>query len=172
VVSPDSAALWGPYLGTWASFNLSGDSPEVAALAVAGVAAKGTPVDGVVALDAHVVQALLAGTGKVEHRGVTSDGSNAAAFFTKDLYAQYRTSTASMRRTNWRAVRDGRSVDNTGTCLRSESGKCRGAPVVPPNDDTLGRQGFHSQIWAGTSVGGAEASTRTPVCRLRPAGQG
>jgi hypothetical protein len=132
VVSPDSAALWGPYLRTWASFNLSGDFPEVAALAVAGMAAKGTPVDGVVALDAHVVQALLAGTGKVEHRGVTSDGSNAAAFFTKDLYAQYRTSTASMRRTNWRAVRDGRSVDNTGTCLRSESGKCRGGGAGRP----------------------------------------
>jgi hypothetical protein len=89
VVSPESAALWGQYLGTWASFNLSGDFPEVAALASAGMAAKGTPVDGVVALDAYVVQALLSGTGKVEHRGVTLDGTNAADFFTKDLYAQY-----------------------------------------------------------------------------------
>lgn len=118
------------------------------------------------------MQALLAGTGKVEHRGVTSDGSNAAAFFTKDLYAQYRTSTASMRRTNWRAVRDGRSVWTTpGHVCVPTSGKCRGgAPVVPPNDDTLGRRASISQIWAGRCVGGAEASTRTPVCRLRPAG--
>jgi hypothetical protein len=89
VVSPDSATLWGEFLGEWASFNLSGDFPEVAALASAGMEARGTPVDGVVALDAYVVQALLGGTGKVEHRGVTIDGSNAGDFFTKDLYAQY-----------------------------------------------------------------------------------
>jgi len=89
VVSSDSATLWGDFLGEWASFNLSGDFPEVAALASAGMAAKGTPVDGVVALDAYVVQALLAGTGKVEHRGVTIDGTNAGDFFTKELYAQY-----------------------------------------------------------------------------------
>jgi hypothetical protein len=89
VVSPESAALWGEYLGNWASFNLSADFPQVARLASAGMAAKGTPVDGVVALDAYVVQALLSGTGKVEHRGVTIDGTNAGDFFTKDLYAQY-----------------------------------------------------------------------------------
>lgn len=89
VVSPDSVQLWGDYLGEWASFNLSGDFPEVATLASAGMAALGTPVDGVIALDAYVVQALLAGTGKVEHRGVVIDGTNAGAFFTRDLYARY-----------------------------------------------------------------------------------
>lgn len=89
VVAPDSVALWGDFLGKWASFNLSGDFPEVAKLASAGMAARGTPVDGVVALDAYVVQALLAGTGKVEHRDVTIDATNAGEFFTRDLYAQY-----------------------------------------------------------------------------------
>ncbi len=89
VVSPDSATLWGQWLGEWASFNLSGDFPEVAKLASAGMAARGTPVDGVVALDAYVVQALLGGTGKVEHRDVTIDTTNAGEFFTRDLYAQY-----------------------------------------------------------------------------------
>lgn len=89
VVDSDSAELWGPYLEKWASFNLSADFPTVARLAAAGMAERGTPVDGVIALDAYVVQALLAGTGKVEHRGVTIDGTNAGEFFTRDLYALY-----------------------------------------------------------------------------------
>ena len=89
VVSADSAQLWGEFLGRWASFNLSADFPEVAALAYAGMAARGTPVDGVIALDAYAVQALLRGTGKVEHRGVEIDGTNAGDFFTRELYAQF-----------------------------------------------------------------------------------
>ena len=89
VVDADFAALWGDYLGEWASFNISADFPTVAELAAAGMAKRGTPVDGVIALDAYVVQALLGGTGPVEHRGVSIDGTNAGNFFTRDLYALY-----------------------------------------------------------------------------------
>lgn len=85
----DTANSWGPVLGEWASFNLPRDFPTVATLAEAGMAKRGTPVDGVIAIDPTVVQAILAGTGPVEHQGVTIDGSNAAEFFTKGLYEDF-----------------------------------------------------------------------------------
>lgn len=77
---------WGPALGEWASFNLAADFPTVAKLAAAGMARRGTPVDGVVAVDPAVVQAVLAGTGAVEHKGISIDKANAGDFFTKGLY--------------------------------------------------------------------------------------
>jgi len=89
VVDAQFASLWGSYLGEWASFNISSDFPTVARLAAAGMDKRGTPVDGVIALDAYVVQALLGGTGPVEHRGVSIDGTNAGDFFTRDLYSLY-----------------------------------------------------------------------------------
>ncbi len=85
----DTAALWGADLAEWASFNQSLDFPTVAGLAAAGMQARGTPVDGVVAIDPAVVGALLQGTGPVEHKGVTIDGASAVGFFTKDIYTAY-----------------------------------------------------------------------------------
>jgi hypothetical protein len=89
VAADDTAALWGADLEEWASFNQSLDFPTVAELAAAGMAARGTPVDGVVALDPAVVGALLTGTGPVEHDGVSVDGTSAVPFFTKDIYTEY-----------------------------------------------------------------------------------
>jgi hypothetical protein len=89
VLQPESIALFGDWLGEWASFNLSPDFPTVAKLAAAGMQARGTPVSGVIAIDPYTVQSVLSGTGKVEHKGVTIDGTNAAEFFTKDIYTKY-----------------------------------------------------------------------------------
>ena len=89
VLEQESIDLYGDWLGEWASFNLSPDFPTVAKLAAAGMEAKGTPVSGVIAIDPYTVQAVLAGTGKVEHQGVIIDGTNAADFFIKDIYTQY-----------------------------------------------------------------------------------
>lgn len=81
--------LWGNYLTKWASFNLSPDFPTTAALAQAGMRARGTPVDGVIAIDPYAVEAILAGTGPVEHKGITINDATAAAFFTKDIYNDF-----------------------------------------------------------------------------------
>lgn len=89
VASTESVDLWGKFLAEWSSFNTSADFPTVAQLAMEGMEARGTPVDGVIALDPYMVQALLGGTGPVEHRGVIIDGTNAGDFFTRDLYAKY-----------------------------------------------------------------------------------
>lgn len=89
VLGQESIDLYGDWLGEWASFNLSPDFPTVAKLAAAGMEARGTPVSGVIAIDPFTVQSVLAGTGKVEHQGVTIDGTNAADFFTKDIYTKY-----------------------------------------------------------------------------------
>ncbi len=89
IVDEEGAALWGEAQSKWASFNVSADFPHVARLAQAGMAARGTPVDGVIAIDPGAVGAMLAGTGAVEHNKVTIDATSAAAFFTKDIYALY-----------------------------------------------------------------------------------
>lgn len=51
--------------------------------------ARGIPVDGVIAIDPFTVQAVLGGTGPVEHKGVTIDGTTAADFFTKGIYEDF-----------------------------------------------------------------------------------
>ena len=79
---------WGSDLTRWSDYNLSLDFPLTARLTAAGMAERGTPVDGVVALDARVVAALLAGTGPVESGGARIDSANAESFFTKDVYAK------------------------------------------------------------------------------------
>lgn len=89
VIDLDTANSWGQALGEWASFNLPADFPTVARLAAAGMAKRGTPIDAVLAVDPVMVQAILAGTGPVEHRGVTIDSTSAAQFFTKDLYRDF-----------------------------------------------------------------------------------
>lgn len=88
-VDPDTASTWGPSLGEWAVFNIAPDFPTVARLASAGMTKRGTPVDGVIAIDPAITAAILAGTGPVEHAGVTIDASNAQEFFSKGLYEQY-----------------------------------------------------------------------------------
>lgn len=88
-VSPETAATWGPSLGEWASFNLAPDFPTVARLAAAGMAQRGTPVDGVIAIDPTTIAAILAGTGPVEHKGVRIDSASAQQFFTRDLYEEF-----------------------------------------------------------------------------------
>lgn len=85
----DTASTWGPSLGEWAVFNIAPDFPTVARLASAGMAKRGTPVDGVIAIDPAITAAILAGTGPVEHAGVTIDASNAQEFFSKGLYEKY-----------------------------------------------------------------------------------
>lgn len=88
-IDPGEKALWGDFLTKWASFNTSPDFPTTARLAQAGMQARQTPVDGVVAIDPFTVQAILAGTGPVEHKGVTIDGTTAADFFTKGIYEDF-----------------------------------------------------------------------------------
>ncbi|CAB4955596.1 unannotated protein [freshwater metagenome] len=89
ILDKQDTALWGEAQSKWASFNVSADFPHVARLAQAGMAARGTPVDGVIAIDPGAVGAVLASTGPVEHNKVTIDATGAAAFFTKDIYALY-----------------------------------------------------------------------------------
>lgn len=89
ILEKKNTALWGKAQSKWASFNVSADFPHVARLALAGMAARGTPVDGVIAIDPGAVGAVLAGTGAVEHDKVTIDATSAEAFFTKGIYALY-----------------------------------------------------------------------------------
>jgi hypothetical protein len=89
VADPGTVALWGTDLADWASFNLSSDFPTIARLAAAGMAKRGTPVQGVLAIDPTAVGALLKGTGPVEHKGVKIDADQAAPFFTRDIYTKF-----------------------------------------------------------------------------------
>lgn len=88
-IDPGERQLWGDYLTEWASFNVSPDFPTTAMLATAGMQARGTPVDGVIAIDPATVEAILAGTGPVEHKGITIDSTNAYDFFTKGIYEDF-----------------------------------------------------------------------------------
>jgi hypothetical protein len=89
VLAKRPSTLWDDNLRHWASFNLSVDFPLNAELAAAGMAARGTPIDGVIAIDPAVISALLAGTGPVEHQGVSIDSASAEQFFLRDIYAQF-----------------------------------------------------------------------------------
>jgi hypothetical protein len=89
VLAERPSTLWDDNLRHWASFNLSVDFPLNAELAAAGMAARGTPIDGVIAIDPAVIAALLAGTGPVEHQGVTIDSASAESFFLRDIYARF-----------------------------------------------------------------------------------
>jgi hypothetical protein len=88
-LDPGEIQMWGDFLTKWASFNTSPDFPTTARLAQAGMKVRGTPVNGVIAIDPFTVQAILAGTGPVEHAGVTIDATNAADFFTKGIYEDF-----------------------------------------------------------------------------------
>lgn len=88
VADQGQIATWGADLGEWATYNLSLDFPLTGELTAAGMAARGTPVDGVIGLDARIVAALLAGTGPIEEGGARLTRDNAEAFFTRDIYAK------------------------------------------------------------------------------------
>jgi len=88
VADKGEVATWGRDLASWPDYNLSLDFPLTGRLTSAGMAARGTPIDGVVAVDARVVSALLAGTGPIEESGARLTRDNAEAFFTRDIYAK------------------------------------------------------------------------------------
>lgn len=88
--SADSKALWGNRLKNWNTFNHSPNFPIVARLAADGMAARGTPVNGVIAIDPRVVAAILQVTGPVSADGQTINAANAERFFTVDVYSKYR----------------------------------------------------------------------------------
>lgn len=80
---------WTTFLSDWASYNYSPHFPLTAELTAAGMKARGTPVDGVIGIDASVVAAILAGTGPVSAEGVTITPDNAVDFFTRQIYEQF-----------------------------------------------------------------------------------
>ena len=82
----DARLLWGSYLESWNTFNLSADFPMVAGLAKAGMDVRGQPVDGVIAVDPRAVAAMLAVTGPVTVDDQTVTAENAERFFTVDVY--------------------------------------------------------------------------------------
>ncbi|MDO8732882.1 MAG: DUF4012 domain-containing protein [Actinomycetota bacterium] len=86
----DSKSLWGKRLKAWNSFNQSPHFPMVAKLAAAGMAARGEPVGGVVAVDPRMVAALLKVIGPIAASGQTVTAENAEKFFMVDVYAKYR----------------------------------------------------------------------------------
>ena len=85
----DSELLWGTELGMWDTFNLSPHFPLTGELAAAGMAERGTPVSGVIALDPAVVAALMAVTGPVTAMGQTITAENVEKFFLTDIYSLY-----------------------------------------------------------------------------------
>ena len=89
VLAKRPSTLWDDNLRHWASFNLSVDSPLNAERAAAGMVARGTPIDGVIAIDPAVISALLAGTGLVEHQVVTIDSATAEKLFLRNIYARF-----------------------------------------------------------------------------------
>lgn len=85
----DARLMWGGYLQFWNTFNMSADFPMVAGLAAAGMAARGEPVDGVIAVDTRAVAAMLAVTGPVTVDGQSVSAETAERFFTVDSYSLY-----------------------------------------------------------------------------------
>lgn len=85
----DERVMWGKYLTAWNDYNLSPDFPSVARLSVAGMAERGTDVDGVVAIDPAVVAAIMSATGPVEVDGRTITADAVERFFLVDVYAEY-----------------------------------------------------------------------------------
>lgn len=88
-IAQDAIDLWGSDLTQWATYNLSPDFPMTAQLTVNGMKARETPVTAVAAFDAQFVAAILAGTGPVTAKGVTIDSTNAADYFTKQIYIDF-----------------------------------------------------------------------------------
>jgi hypothetical protein len=86
----DFRELWtDEYTSEWNSYNLSRHFPYTAELTRSGFAARGVDVTDVVALDAAVVAAMLAGTGPVSALGATVDAGSAVDFFNRGVYEQF-----------------------------------------------------------------------------------
>jgi hypothetical protein len=82
--------LWtAKYTSAWNDYNLSRHFPYTGQLTRAGMAARGTPVTDVIALDATVVAAIMAGTGPLTSDGVTVSSQDAADFFNRRVYELY-----------------------------------------------------------------------------------
>jgi len=84
----DSKALWRKRLTAWNTFNQSPHFPLTAGLAAAGMAARGTPVSGVVTINPRTVAAVLKVIGPVTAAGHTITAENAERFFTVDIYSK------------------------------------------------------------------------------------
>ena len=84
--------LWGRDLREWAGLNLSPNFPWTGRLVADGWAAdrRRGRLDYVAGVDAHVVAALLAGTGSVSLKdGTTVSRDNAVDFLSRGVYAKY-----------------------------------------------------------------------------------
>ena len=96
-VPEDLRELWGRDLREWAGLNLSPNFPWTGRLVADGWAADGRRgrLDYVAGVDAHVVAALLAGTGPVRLKdGTTVSETNAVDFLSRGVYARYAAPTA------------------------------------------------------------------------------
>lgn len=74
---------------TAALTDTEADFSAVARQAALTLRSQGTAIDGVVVLDSDMLEAVVASTGPVEHRGVSIDGSSTTTFFTEDLSNGY-----------------------------------------------------------------------------------
>lgn len=77
------------YTSEWNSYNLSRHFPYTGQLSRNGMQVRGTPINSVVGIDAHVVAALLAGTGPITAANETVSAETAERFFNADVYAKY-----------------------------------------------------------------------------------
>ena len=149
----DEQIMWGKYLSAWNDYNLSPDFPSVARLSVAGMAERGTDVDGVVAIDPAVVAAIMSATGPVEVDSRTITAADVERFFLVDVYAEYpdpadrdRVSMAVVRAVLERALSGDLDVTTLAETLRDPvaAGRVRAWSAVAAD-----------QAWlAGTGVGG------------------
>ena len=89
VVSAGVRDLWGDDLADWRSINLSPHFPDTGILAHEGMKERGTPVDGVVAVDPTIVAALLAGTGPITVSGTELTSSTVADYITRQVYVDH-----------------------------------------------------------------------------------
>lgn len=89
VVSAGVRELWGDDLADWRSINLSPHFPDTGTLAHEGMKERGTPVDGVVAVDPTIVAALLAGTGPITVSGTELTSSTVVDYITRQVYVDH-----------------------------------------------------------------------------------
>ena len=82
--------LWGSYLDSWLSMNLSAHFPTNAQLITDGWNARDEErVDGVISLGQGTVQYLAAAVGPVTVRGTTIEPANMVQYLSVDVYKQY-----------------------------------------------------------------------------------
>ena len=86
--------LWGDYLNSWLSMNLSADFPTNARQITDGWNARDEQqVDGVVSLGQGTVQYLAAAVGPITVRGTTIQPSDMVRYLSVDIYKQYQDAT-------------------------------------------------------------------------------